>query len=110
MAKIHRPANNTAAPAEGPMRRATKAASHVSIYANDVQLYTSFWDMRLELGEIGAFPTSPDQPAEVTVLADLRISLPLAKKLAELIEQQIQLFEKTVGYSIPVPTLGKQNT
>ena len=84
-------------------RHVSRAPTFVSIYANDVQIHTSPWDMRIVLGEIG--DTVEGNPPSINVhqLGEIRISPPLAKKLVQVIAEQVQAYERTFG---PIPDIG----
>src|SRR4051794_12195133 len=87
--------------AEGK-REVTRSPGFVSIYANDVQIQTSPWDMRLVFGEIGDFLSTANVPTvNIRQLGELRISPQLAKRLTAIILQQLQAYEETIG-QIPV--------
>ena len=81
-------------------REVIKSAGFVSIYANDVQVQTSPWDLRLLLSELSDQPT----PESITVrqLAELRISPQLAKKLTMILIDQLKTYEQYYG-EIPGP-------
>jgi hypothetical protein len=74
----------------------------VSLYANDVQVQTSPWDIRLVLGEIHNFPTVENPNVMVRQIGEVRISPQLTKKLVTILAQQLQVYETTFG-TIPVP-------
>jgi hypothetical protein len=77
-------------------REVTKSPNFFSVYANDIQVQTSPWDIRFVLGEMG--DVSPD-PATVNVrqVGELRISPQLAKHLAMIILGQLREYERRFG-------------
>ena len=76
-------------------REVVRSPEFVSIYSNDVQVWTSPWDLRLILGELSDQPT----PGTVIVnqLAELRMSPQLAKKLTMIMIQQLKAYEADFG-------------
>jgi len=82
-------------------RQNVKVPEFFSVYANDIQVQTSPWDMRFILGEIDS-PGTPDDPV-VTIkqLGEFRISPQLANRLATIIAGQVQAYEQRFG-AIPV--------
>ncbi len=83
-------------------RETSKSAEFVSLYANDVQVQTTPWDMRLLLGEISD-PPSPESPTlKIQQLGELRISPQLAKRLTLIMLDQIKVYEESFG-EIPGP-------
>jgi Protein of unknown function (DUF3467) len=82
-------------------REVTRSPGFVSIYANDIQIHTSPWDVRLVLGEMGDIVAAENPAYSVKEIGELRISPQLAKKLMMLLGQQIQTYESIFG-EIPV--------
>lgn len=79
-------------------REATRATEFFSIYANDVQIGISPWDVRLVFGELGDIVQPDEIPAiAVRQLGELRISLELAKKLTMMMAEQLKSYEANVG-------------
>jgi len=78
------------------------AAAAFSIYANDVNIQTSPWDMRLRFGDIVGITDASDPTVNVKVMGDVKISLQLAKKLVGIMLGQLQSYEENIG-EIPVP-------
>ena len=98
--KLPTKSNKDAQPAVEIRREASPA--FFSVYANDIQVQTSPWDMRLIFGEI-AKPAAPDDlVVNINQLGQLRISLQLAKRLAFMMSQQIQAYEELSGV-LPSP-------
>jgi hypothetical protein len=83
-------------------RQVVMAPTFVSLYANDVQIQTSPWDVRLIFGEIFQAPSPENPNAIVRQLGELRVSPQLAKKLAEIILGQLAIYEKRFG-AVPSP-------
>ncbi|MEO8097808.1 MAG: DUF3467 domain-containing protein [Acidobacteriota bacterium] len=76
-------------------REEYKAEGYFSIYANDLQVQTSIWDMRIKLGEVDA-----DQSRgklRVKSFGEVRISPQLAKKLTMILILQLKGYEEKHG-------------
>lgn len=84
-------------------RELTKAADFFSVYANDVQIMSTFWDMRLTVGQIVdlAPRDSESKAMKVEQLGELRISPQLAKRLSVILERQVANYEQNFG---PIPS------
>src|SRR5438105_3925989 len=83
-------------------RETTKAEGYFSVYANDIQMQITPWDMRLTFGELEVVtknePTMGATPfVAVKVLGDIRISLQLTKALVKIMIDQIQQYEERFG-------------
>ena len=78
------------------------APNYFSVYANDVQVQSTPWDMRLILGLIMKLPTEATDTVTVSQIGEIRLSQPLAKRLTMIMIQQLQNYEKTFG-EIPLP-------
>jgi Protein of unknown function (DUF3467) len=84
-------------------RQVTTSANFFSAYANDIQLQTTPWDVRLILGVISSVPTEEaSTTVTITQLGEVRIAPQLAKKLTMLMIQQLQAYEAQFG-QIPLP-------
>ena len=85
-------------------RLTEKSPSFVSLYANDVQVQTSPWDIRLILGEIDTMSAVGVDNPTITVrqVGELRISVQLAKRLTMILVAQLRNYEELVG-EIPLP-------
>ena len=83
-------------------REITKSPTFISLYANDVQVHTSPWDVRLLLGSVGELPTADHPVVNITQLADLRMSPQLAKRLVAIMIEQIKVYEERFG---PIPDI-----
>jgi hypothetical protein len=77
-------------------RRVTPSPTFVSLYANDVQVQTTPWDIRLVFGEIGD-ASEDGSGVDVRRLGEVRLSLPLTKKLTLILVQQLQAYEERIG-------------
>lgn len=96
--RSHRkPATSTQAHAIEVARENKRAPGFVSVYANDVQVQTTPWDMRLVLGAVDEPATSEKPVMGITQLADVRFSLQLAKRLIEIMGEQIVAYESRFG-------------
>lgn len=82
------------------VREVRRSPNFVSLYANDVQVQTTPWDVRLILGEIGIEETDGRQVVHVQQTAELRMSLQLAKRLILIITEQLVGYEENFG---PIP-------
>lgn len=89
-------------PAVEVKREVNQSPAFFSVYANDAQVQTSPWDVRIIFGEIAKPPTPADPVANINQLGQLRISLQLAKRLAFIMTQQIQAYETRFGV-LPAP-------
>lgn len=89
--------------ARANMERKTVAAENfMSIYANDIQLQTTPWDVRLIFGRIIDLPTADEPSATIRQLAEVHMSPQMAKKVVLLLIGQLQIYEKQMG-QIPQP-------
>lgn len=105
MAKKHRveassgAATVSEAPAEESKvhrREVTKSPDFLSIYTNDIQIQTSPWDLRISMGIIADI--SGDPPiVNVKHLADVNMSPQLAKKVAKILTDQLDIYEEQFG-------------
>ena len=77
-----------------------RSPTFVSLYANDVQVQTSVWDVRLLLGEISI--EEDKKVANVYQTGEVRMSPQLAKRLIAIIVQQLKGYEEKLG-PIPIP-------
>jgi hypothetical protein len=78
-------------------REVFRSPEFVSLYANDVQIQITPWDMRLMLGEIVDLPSVETPVAKIKQLADLRLSPQLAKKPAMVMIGQLEAYEEKYG-------------
>src|SRR5947209_1884487 len=79
-------------------RTTTKAEGYFSVYANDIQMQTTPWDMRLTFGELEVAtkedPVTGTAPfLSVKILGDIRISPQLGKTLVKIMIGQLQQYE-----------------
>lgn len=84
-------------------REVTKAADFFSVYVNDVQIMSTFWDMRLTVGQIVDLAPRGGEPRAMKVeqVGEIRISPQLAKRLAVILESQVANYEQNFG---PIPS------
>src|SRR5438874_6938518 len=75
-------------------RETTKHPDFFSIYANDIQVAVSNWDIRLILGEIGDLSDTDPNVLNIKQLGEIRLSLQIAKRLADILTAQIKAYEK----------------
>ena len=75
----------------------------VSLYANDTQFQTSPWDIRLIFGVIDTVPTNENPTMVVKKTGEVRMSPQHAKKITQLLLEQLAGYEKRFG-PIPQPT------
>lgn len=83
-----------------------KSASFVDIYANDTYVQTSAWDVRLMFALLTEHGVDQNTPAPLRV-ADVRMSLHHAKRVAELLTSQIQQYERVHG-PLAIPSNEKE--
>lgn len=83
-------------------RETARAAQFASVYANDIQVQTTPWDMRFTFGEVSETPNEQRSSLLVTQLAEVRMSPQLAKKLVQIISAQLDSYERTFG-TVPCP-------
>ncbi len=88
--------------ATGDRVRIVRAPTCVSLYANDVRVEVTPWDARLIWGEISQEGSGADRTVLVRQVAEVRLSPPMLKKLAEVLRQQVALYEQRLG-PIPLP-------
>lgn len=106
-----RPADTTPPPAQPEVqivranvnRSVETSPDFVSIYANDAQIQLTPWDIRLILGVISNVPAEDQPTIIVRQLGEVRMSLPLAKRLVMILIGQLKHYEETVG-PITLPT------
>ena len=83
-------------------REMTDDPQYVSLYANDVQVQLTPWDIRLILGQIASVPTEEKPTITIRQIGEVRLSPQLAKRLTMIMIGQLKHYEKTVG-PIPIP-------
>ena len=86
----------------GAKRETFRAPGFVSLYANDIQVQTSPWDMHLLLGEISSITGTDERVIAIKEIGELRISPQLAKSLTAIMTEQISFYEERFG-QIPGP-------
>lgn len=84
-------------------RTVVRAEPYALLYANDVQIQTTPWDVRLVLGRILELPTKENPTATISQVGEIHISPQLAKRLTMLLIKQLDTYEKRMG-EIPQPT------
>jgi hypothetical protein len=85
--------------AEKATRVTTRSNLFATHYANDVQIQTSPWDFRLLFAIIQGVDTAT-ATFEVEQVADVRMSPQLAKRVAAILQRQVDHYERTIG---PIP-------
>jgi hypothetical protein len=80
-------------------REELKADGYFSIYANDLLVQTSIWDVRIKLGEVVADNSTT---LKVKTFGEVRLAPQLAKKLTMMLLKQLQDYEDKYG---PIPML-----
>jgi len=108
MARVSSVKERIPAAEQQPERKVSRSAEFISIYANDIEVQTSPWDMRIVFGEVTDTKPSEEGPTvmDVTQLCLLRMSPQLAKRLAAIMQEQIQAYELQFG-EIPSVITGK---
>lgn len=82
-------------------RSVTNASTFGSYYANDTQIQTTPWDVRLIFGQITAIEPENNR-ASVEQVAEVRMSPQHAKRVVALLQKQLQNYEAKIG-AIPLP-------
>jgi hypothetical protein len=82
-------------------RNVEVSPSAITIYANDTQLQTSPWDVRFQFGLVQGLDVGK-KVITIQHLADIRMSPQHAKRVLEILGQQIATYEKNFG-AIPQP-------
>src|SRR6185312_1235219 len=85
------------------VRDLSRKEGFVSIYANDVQVQTSPWDLRLILGEIGDESADPIPTLRINKIGEVRMSPQFAKKVAQMMVEQLAAYERMFGKIPDVP-------
>ncbi|MDZ4803054.1 MAG: DUF3467 domain-containing protein [Bryobacteraceae bacterium] len=85
-----------------PRRETLRSPQFASVYANDIQVQITPWDLRFIFGEVTEAPTKELPRVLVTLLAEVRVSPQMAKKLVEIVKSQLDGYEQTFGV-IPSP-------
>jgi len=80
-------------------REITRSQLFATHYANDVQVQTSPWDVRLLFSVIQEIDVETST-LKADMVADIRVSLQLAKRFAQILQAQVETYEKSYG---PIP-------
>ena len=83
-------------------REVITAPTFASLYANDTQVETTPWDIRLVFGEISESPTVDRPRVVVKQVGEVRMSPQHAKRITQILVKQLEHYEKTLGH-IPLP-------
>lgn len=83
-------------------REVVHSPTFASLYVNDTQFELSPWDVRLVFGQITQAPTADRPTVIVTAVGEVRMSPQHAKRVAQILTQQIASYEEHVG-PIPLP-------
>lgn len=83
-------------------RKTVRSDNYATLYANDIQIQTTPWDIRLIFGLIEVLPTLDSPSATINQVGELHVSPQLAKRVAMLLMQQLSVYEKQMG-EIPQP-------
>src|SRR6185295_9123644 len=75
-----------------------------SIYANNIQIGVSIWDMSITFGEIIG---DKDGKSVIEELAQVKMTREITKILAQLLTTQVRAFEEQTGYTIPLPIISQ---
>ena len=84
-------------------RELATSPTFVSLYTNDTQLQSSPWDFRFIFGEIARPATEKHRTALINQLGEVRMSPQHAKRVAKILDEQLEGYEKRFGL-IPQPT------
>jgi hypothetical protein len=82
-----------------------KSASFVDVYANDTLLQVTAWDARFMFGVITE-PGLDQTKVGIVRVADVRMSLQHAKRVAQLLNEHIKRYEDQHG-QLKIPGDGK---
>jgi hypothetical protein len=83
-------------------RKQERSPDYFSVYANDLQMQTTPWDIRLIFGLITSVPIDSTGVVTVTQIGELRLSPQLAKLVTMVLTQQLRGYEEQFG-EIPLP-------
>ena len=83
-------------------REMVVSPTFVSLYANDAQIQTSPWDVKLTFGEMSVQPTTEKPTAIIKQVGEVRMSPQLAKQLVKVMVEQLTVYETRFG-AIPQP-------
>lgn len=78
-------------------RNIRRADTFAAVYANDIAVLTTPWDLRLQVGRIDRYDNAGGA-VDITVFTDVLMSPPLAKKLLAILGRQIDAYETQVGH------------
>ena len=79
---------------QAPGRRDEVSPAFVSVYANEVTIAMTLWDICLRFGELRG---TEGQVLTVRRVADVTLAVPLAKRLVEILTKTIQQYELDIG-------------
>ena len=83
-------------------RHVVTSPSFVSLYANDTEVQTTPWDIRLTFGELSINNDSAT-PVVVKQTGEVRMSPQHAKRVAMILIAQLKVYEEKFG-AIPQPS------
>jgi len=75
----------------------------MSVYANDTQLELSPWDVRFIFGVIDEVATPDKATTVVKQVGEVRMSLPHAKRVAQILVAHLAHYEELTKSQIPIP-------
>ncbi len=78
-------------------RKTRKADDYVILYTNDTQVQTTPWDIRIIFGRIESAPNQSDPTLMVEQVGEVSMSLHHAKRVATILQGQIEAYERQVG-------------
>ncbi len=82
-------------------RSVVRSPTFASYYSNDVQSQVSPWDVRLQFGLIQEVDKEANR-ATIELMAEVRLSPQIVKRVLRLIETQLKDYEDKFG-TIPLP-------
>ena len=82
-------------------RQVVTAPTFASLYANDTQVQTTPWDVRLIFGEIAESATKETPVNVIKRVGEVRMSPQHAKVRVSILLKQLAVYERTFG---PIPT------
>jgi hypothetical protein len=78
-------------------REAAPSANFVSLYVNYTQVQVTPWDVRFMLGVIDGVPSPENPTVLIKQIGEIRMSPQHAKKVAQVLVNQIANYEKNIG-------------
>jgi len=84
------------------VRNTERSNDYARLYANDMQMRITPWDIRMVFGQIVDTPTTSNPTITVREIGELNMSPQFAKRVAAILIGQLEHYERTIGV-IPLP-------